>query len=70
MDDLLECSIEVRDCIKVAITAGAGQGFGCAPADRFDPVEDFDTKSLEDSNARMGYNKYIELLRARRTPLR
>ena len=57
MNDLLECSIERHECIKVAILPGGPDLASEAPLPPIMPVADFDAKSLEGSWYKvMGYN--------------
>ena len=57
MDDLLECSIERHECIKVAILPPGPDKAADAPMPPLTPVSNFDTKSLEGSWYKvMGYN--------------
>merc|ERR1712078_239131 len=57
MDDLLECSIERHECIKVAILPPGPDKASDAPMPPLTPVQNFNTKSLEGSWYKvMGYN--------------
>lgn len=57
LDNLLKCTIEDNECIKVAILDGGGDKFGQEPRSPAPTVKNFDTKSLEGSWYKVvGYN--------------
>jgi lipocalin len=57
MNDLLECSIERHECIKVAILPAGPDKASEAPMPPLTPVANFNTRSLEGSWYKvMGYN--------------
>lgn len=57
LDNLLKCTIEDNECIKVAILEGGGDKFGQEPRAPAPTVRNFDLKSLEGSWYKVvGYN--------------